>query len=278
MRPVRAVAVATIPVCFLSLPLCGQVPVNQLELERTRSEGDSGSGAGWMRPVASAIVPGSGQLMAGQDRGAIYLVAEVFLWTRYLTRSNEGGRERDNYRNLAFDVARAPFSPARRDTTFKYFEVMEEYTESGPFDTDPGPALVPPMDQRTYNGSVWKLARDTFFHDPDVMPDTTSEEYRRAIEFYIDNAVSQGFRWSWRDAGLEQDLYRQSISRSDGAYKDATQYLGLILANHLISAVDAFVSYRLSGGNRTVEMRSRIWSERGYQRGLRGEVRFQIGF
>ena len=120
MMVLRAVAAVTIQVCFMSIPLCGQAQVTQLESARIRSEGDSGSGTGWVRPVASAIVPGSGQLMAGQDRGAIYLVAEVFLWTRYLTRSNEGGRERDNYRNLAFDVARAPFSPARRDTTFKY--------------------------------------------------------------------------------------------------------------------------------------------------------------
>ena len=279
MRAFGAVVAFPILIVLCSLPASGQAPLAQsFKSSDVVAEGDSGRSRSWFNPVASAVVPGSGQLLAGQDRGAIYLVAEVFLWTRFITRSNEGGRERDKYRDLAFDVARAPFSPARRDTTFKYFEVMEVFTESGPFDTDPGPALVPPTNALTYNGSVWRLARETFFHDPNVIPDTTSAEYRRAIDFYKGNAVGPNFRWSWRNAGLEQDLYRQSIQRSDGAYKDATQYLGLILANHLISAVDAFVSYKLSTRSRAVEMQSRVWSQGGYQGGLRGEMRFQIGF
>lgn len=204
----------------------------------------------WLPPVASAIVPGSGQLLRGQGRGAAYLAVEGLLLVRFFSFQSDGRRESDRYRDLAFSVARAPFGPTVRDTVFEYFEQMGKYVESGPFDTDPGPGLVPPTDARTYNGAIWELARSTFFTDPDAEPDVDSEEYQRALEFYRSRAIGPGFLWSWRNAGLEQDLYRQSIRLSDDGFRRATQQLGLLLANHLISAVDAFVTGRLGGGRR----------------------------
>lgn len=214
----------------------------------------------WIRPAASLLVPGSGQLLAGHDRGAIYLVAEAFLVIRYFNERADGRRERDRYVDLAFAVARAPFTPTRRDTAFEYFEQMEQFVESGPFDTDPGPALVPPTDERTFNGSVWALARRTFFEDPDAPPDPQSEEFQRALDFYRERAVGPNFLWSWRNAGLEQDLFRQSIQTSDEALRSARQQLGLLLANHLLSSVDAFVSTRLSRPGRRIEFRSLVWT------------------
>ncbi len=263
-------ATMALVVLFLSSALA-QTPV-------VARDSVNGSDHGWAQPIASALVPGLGQVAAGRDRGAVYLVAEVFLWSRFLASSGEGGREKDRYRDLALEVARASFSPARRDTTFDYFEKMEQYVESGVFDTDPGPALVPPTDDRTYNGSVWRLARQTFFEAPDIVPDTASPQYARALEFYVEHAVGPNFQWSWRNAGLEQDLYRQSIKNSDAAFKRATQYLGLILANHLISAVDAFVSYRLSTRDRAVQLHSGIWRQAGRRSGLRGEVGLRVWF
>jgi len=215
------------------------------------------SSPGWVRPISSAIIPGSGQLMAGQDRGVIYLAVEAFLLIQFFSSNGEGTRQRNQYKDLAFTVARAPFVPARRDTTFEYFEQMERFIESGPFDTDPGSSLVPPTDELTYNGSIWRLARETFLVDP-VDPDTSSIEYQSAIAFYRDRAIGPNFQWSWRDAGLEQDLYRQSIKRSDDAFRNSTQYLGLLLANHLLSAVDAFVSYRLGENGSMAQLQSSL--------------------
>jgi len=212
---------------------------------------------GWVTPIASAILPGSGQLLQGQSRGAIYIALEGLLLARFFSFQADGRRESDRYRNLAFDVARAPFGPVARDTVFEYFEQMGRYVESGPFDADPGPGFEPPIDERTYNGNIWALARQTFFPDPDSVPDVESEEYQRALEFYRSRAIGEGFLWSWRNAGLEQDLYRQSIAGSDEGYRRATQQLGLLLANHLISAVDAFVTGRLGGGDR-VELHSAV--------------------
>jgi hypothetical protein len=208
----------------------------------------------WLPPSASLVVPGSGQLLGGKDRGVVYLAAEAVLLTRFLIRSSEGRRERERYRDLAYAVARGAFFPDQRDTAFSYYEKLEAYVESGAFDTDPGPALVPPGDPRTYNGSIWELARRTYFPDPDSVPDSESEEYQRAIEFYRSRAVGPSYQWSWRNAGLEQDLYRRAIRSSDDAFRQATQFLGLLLANHLLSAVDGLVSERLSRNGRRIQV------------------------
>ena len=204
----------------------------------------------WVRPLASAIVPGTGQLLAGQERGAIYLVLDAVFLVRFVTFQTEARRERDRYRDLAFIVARGEFAPARRDTTFEYFEQIGRFVESGAFDTDPGPALAPPTDDATYNGRIWQLARETFLADTTAVIDPGSPEYQQALAFYSSRAIGPNFRWSWRNAGLEQDLFRQTIRDSDEAFRTAARQLGLLLANHVLSAVDAFVSHRLSSDDR----------------------------
>jgi hypothetical protein len=221
-------------------------------------------------------VPGSGQLLAGQDRGAVYLAAEGLLLIRYFSFQSEGNRQSKRYRNLAFTVARAPFDPAIRDTAFSYFETMGKYLESGPFDTDEGPGFSPPVDSVSYNGLQWQLARQTFFADPDSAPNIDSEEYQRALSFYRERAVGPGFQWSWRNAGLEQDLYRRTIDDSDEGYRKATTHLGLILANHLISAVDAFISNRLSRNGRAVQVGTAVIPGKG--RGLELCTTVSVGF
>lgn len=231
----------------------------------------------WIHPISSAFLPGTGQLFAGHDRGAIYLAAEAFLAIRYFNERADGTRERERYVDLAFRVARAPFAPVTRDTAFEYFEQMEKFVESGPFDTNPGEALVPPMDTRTFNGSIWELARRTFFEDPEVPPDPQSEEFQRALAFYRERAVGANFRWSWRNAGLEQDLFRQSIRQSDEALRQARQQLGLLLANHLLSALDAFVSNRLSRRGPPVELVTLLSMPYRDGREVRGMFGLRIG-
>lgn len=203
--------------------------------------------ANWMIPVSSAVIPGSGQLLTGHERGVLYLAAEAFLMLHFWSLRSEGLRQRDSFRDLAFSVARAPFRPARRDTVFEYFEAMGSFSESGPFSSGSGPELEPPTDETTFNGRIWRLARETFLEDPDAPPDRASDEYRRALDFYSARAIGANFQWSWRDAGLERDLFRQSMRRSDDAFRMATQYLGLAMANHLLSAIDAFVTQRIGG-------------------------------
>lgn len=227
----------------------------------------------WLRPVASLVLPGSGQLFGGQDRGAVYLAAELYVLTRYLQLHRDGARAADRFRTIAYEVARREFAAVRRDTVFEYYETMERFSESGRFDRDPGPAFAPESDPATYNGSVWLLARRTFWADPDAPPDPTSPEYQRALQFYRARAVGPDFLWSWRDATLEHQEFRQTIRTSDGAFRRAQSQLGLLLANHVVSVVDALISSRLAAAaRRPAELRTSLG------RHGRATVRLRVAF
>jgi hypothetical protein len=201
--------------------------------------------AAWAPVAASVVLPGLGQLLQGREHGWTHLITETFLFATYGVATSAGTRHRDRYHDLAFAVARDPFSPTVRDTSFEYFEQMGKFLESGPFDTDPGPLLVPPPDERSFNGSIWALARRTFFQDPERPPPRDSPAYHAAEAFYRARAIGPNFQWSWDGAEFEQQLFRHSIEASDRAFQRGTVALGFIVANHLASAIDAFVAYRL---------------------------------
>ncbi|MFN2572184.1 MAG: hypothetical protein ABR537_11350 [Gemmatimonadales bacterium] len=227
----------------------------------------------FVRPLASLLVPGSGQLLAHQDRGAVYLAAEVYLLSRYLQLDHEATTEAQRFQHLAFDVARRSFMPTQRDTVFEYYEQMERFVESGKYDDDPGAGFAPESDPGTYNGSVWLLARRTFWQDPNVPPDPSSQAYVNALAFYWDHAVGPSYQWSWRDHSLEHEVFRETIRRSDNAFRRAQNQIGLLLANHVVSAVDALISARLSSATgRTAEMHTTV--------GVHGrsQIRFSLAF
>src|SRR6266571_8594037 len=147
----------------------------------------------FLRPLASLLVPGTGKLLAHQDRGAVYLAAEVYLVSRFAQLDREAMAEAQRFQNLAFDVARRTYGHVRSDTIFENYEQMERFAESGAYDADPGGAFVPETDSVTYNGSVWLLARRTYWEDPNVPPDPTSPQYWKALQFYQARAVGPNF-------------------------------------------------------------------------------------
>ena len=227
----------------------------------------------WVRPLASLVIPGTGQLLAHQDRAAVYLAAEALVFSHYLQLEQDSRREGDQFRALAFLVAQRGFATVRRDTIFEYYETMERFDQSGRFDLDPGPGFAPETDPTSYNGSVWLLARRTFWADPDVPPPPTSAQYREAVSFYISHAVGPAYQWSWRDAGLQREAFRELIRRSDNAARRAQNQLGLLVANHLISALDALISSGLSGvAGRPAELHTSLLGARG------AAVRLRIAF
>jgi hypothetical protein len=199
----------------------------------------------WVAPIFSALVPGGGQLRLGQDRFAVYAAVEAYGWVRYLRHRADGRRARDGYRALAAEVARSLFTPNGRPGSFEYYESMEKYLESGVFDMSDEADLQPEQDVSTFNGFLWRRARETFWEDPEVSPPPDSRAYEQAIAYYQERAVTDEFRWSWRDAQLEYDLFRRTIAGSNQSYRQAVQDLGVILANHVLSTVDAFVTLRL---------------------------------
>ena len=215
----------------------------------------------WVRPLASLVVPGTGQLLAGQPRGIVYLATEVWLLARAVALANDSRTQRRHYRALALGVARRSFGVVRPEGPFSYYEELAKYVESGAYDLDPGPVLAPETDTTTFNGAMWRLARETYLPSPDSVVAPASAPYIAAISFYSRRAVTEPYRWSWRDARLEQDLYRASIRAADAAYQAATNYLGAVLLNHLGSAVDALVAVRL--GRSGVVPKLRLDAEAG---------------
>jgi hypothetical protein len=217
----------------------------------------------WLPPLASFIIPGAGQLLMKRDRGLAYLAAETFVVSKYIRLTQDARHGAAQYRDLAFTVARRGFTTSRRDTVFEYYETMERFTASGEFDRNLGGMFTPETDPATYNGSVWLLARRTFWGDPNQPPPSGSKPYLDALAFYRAHAVGPDFRWSWRDASLEQQEFRATIRASDDGFRRAQNQLGLLLANHLVSAIDALISSRLSAQlNRRAMIRT-AWLGRG---------------
>ena len=263
MRPVaaRVRAAAAVLGCWAAV-LAGQ-GVDSVPLARARL---------WLPPLASLVIPGTGQLATGRDRGMVYLAAEAYILSRFLQLTHDGRRGANRYRDLAFAVARRGFSQTRRDTIFEYYETMERFPASGEFNRNPDPAgrVIPEDDPTTYNGSIWLLARRTFWPDPNNPPPPGSGADIAALNFYSAHAVGPDFRWSWRDASLEQQEYRATIRSSDDAFRNAQSQLGLLLANHLVSAIDASISSRLSAGLRREATIETTWL--GRRRGSRIQV------
>jgi hypothetical protein len=205
-----------------------------------------GSPGPWWAPAASAALPGAGQAQLGQDRFVGYLAIEGFLWLRYLTDRREGIRQRNAYRELALDVSRAPYGGPKPTGDFEYYERMEHWIASGVFDTDPVlSGINPETDTTTFNGAMWLLARRTYWTRPDVPPPVGSPAYLAALNFYEQSAVRPAFEWSWRGARLEQDIYRRHIRQSNDAFRRAISDVGIVIANHVLSTVDAYISLRL---------------------------------
>jgi hypothetical protein len=186
--------------------------------------------------------------MLGQNRWLAYLALEGYAILEYLDQRNEQTRERNRFESLAAGVARSIYPGNLPVGSWAYYESMEHYIESGVYDLNPGGTFTPEVDVTTYNGASWLLARQTYWSDPNVQPDPSSAEYRKAFAFYTARAVQPQFRWSWRNAQLEQDVYIQTIHRANQAARDARLELGILLANHLLSMVDAYVTMRVHGG------------------------------
>ena len=205
----------------------------------------------WWIPVASAVLPGTGQARLGQDRFVGYMAVEGFLWIRYLTDRRAGIDARNAYRDMALRVSRAPFPGDKPTGNFEYYERMEHWIASGVYDGDPGAGFAPEIDTTTFNGKMWSIARKTYWSDPNTPPPIGSASYEAALRFYRQNAVTPEFQWSWRNAPLHQDVYRRSVRASNDGFRHAAQDIGGVIANHVLSTVDAYISLRLRLGEST---------------------------
>src|SRR5215211_5074027 len=199
--------------------------------------------------LASAVLPGAGQALLRSGRAFIYAGIEALGWLRYSRQQNDGDRFRTRYRELSRSVARAAFNPAGPDGDWDYYERMEKFAASGAYDRVPGGDVDPESDPATYNGSIWLLARQTYWRDPNTVPVPLSPEFQSALAFYTRRAVPADLRWSWVGAAEGFQEYRRSVAASNTAFKRAEQTAGLIIGNHILSAVDAYVAVRMRLSN-----------------------------
>jgi hypothetical protein len=192
--------------------------------------------------LLSLALPGAGQHLLGQRRKWLYVAVEIAGWALWAERRSSAADYEDAYRDFAWDVGRIQTGP-REDGDFDYYERMSKWTRSGAFDADPATSSVQPeLDGATYNGSVWALATDIYI-PPGTLPPETDPAYQSALDYYELRAYGSEFLWDWPTAADQQELGRL-IGESDDRYGQATTMMGVVIANHLFSAVDAYLSAR----------------------------------
>jgi len=191
--------------------------------------------------LLSAVLPGAGQHVLGQNRKWAYLALETVGWVLYADRRSAGGDLRTQYRDFAWSEARAQ-QGARVDGDFGYYETLTNWDRSGAYDMDPAVAgLQPENDPAAFNGSIWSRAMLIFPPDPGAPLGDPS--YDNALEYYRQRAYGTEFLWDWTDTGAQAE-YGRLIEESDDRFRQATNVLGVVIANHVVSAVDAFLSAR----------------------------------
>lgn len=195
----------------------------------------------------SAALPGGGQWLLGQERWTPYAAVEIWAWSQFFQRRHEGRNLQRRYRDLAWLVARRVSAGTRTEAGWEYYEALSRFQSSGAWDSDPQrPGIQPEMNAETYNGSMWALARALFLpgdsHGPE---DESSPSYQNALRYYTSRAYRPELAWNWGGNQLHREEYVALIRDSDENLRRSTTMIGVILANHLLSAVDALVTGRL---------------------------------
>jgi hypothetical protein len=232
----------------LFVPLSGaaQVLVEQKPLEPFRLQPPSGVNRAGVALFASAIIPGAGQFYLGEQRWVPYVAVEAWAWITWYKQKSNGASLEEQYRDLAWRVARRGCGCERRDSTFPYYESMANTAlpKSGEFDANSMvDGVQPELDPRTFNGDLWRHAKALFLPGGIDLPPNT-REYQNALEYYKRYAIPPGYRWNWGDSDLEQGNFNRLIERSDDAARGRTRTVGLIFANHMVSAIDALITAR----------------------------------
>ena len=192
----------------------------------------------------SVLLPGLGQRKLGKGRWLAYVAVEGAAWIAWGNARWSATNTRGEYQDLAWDVPRS-FNGPRIDGDFSYYETLSNFSTSGVFDTDPGaPGIQPEMDLSTFNGQAWSLATEIHF-PPGLNPLPGDPEYDDALDFYRDRAYDERFEWTWSGSTGEWDVYRGVIRSSDDDFRRASLMVGIVMANHLLSGVDGFVTARL---------------------------------
>lgn len=184
-------------------------------------------------PLASAIVPGSGQALLGNDRFVGYLAVEALAWWMYAKDISERSAREAQFKEIAREVARAHYSTTLPDGPWSYYEWMRDFKESGVYSQTTSGPVVPETDVSTYNGQRWATLQSIYATDAEALV-----QYQR-------DAIKPEYRWSWVNHGFERDIYTRYTDKRNDANRAAVRDLLLVAANHFLSMLDAFTTARL---------------------------------
>ncbi len=218
------------------------------------------------KPVLfSALLPGSGQLYQGQNRGYLYIATEVASIAGWVVFRNRGRDGKEEYIEFAWINSRENVSSRNIRGDDDYYEHIARYVMSGEFDTDRNYDLSDPFsidpwtEDGTWNGEQWRIATINHFEPDSTGAYTigTRADSLAALQFYAGKAVQEDFYWDWtKDNTVPnfralQNQYLDLRDESNQAFQNATLSLVVLMANHVASVVDAFISARieLPGGD-----------------------------
>ena len=195
---------------------------------------------------SSLILPGLSQYRQGNRRWIAYAGIEVLFVAWYLDARADTRDLKTMYRDFAWTRARSGLSSRpRQDGDFEYYERLSRWARSGAWDADPMRAgLQPESDPATYNGSVWALAGEIY--NVDAASPERSVGYERALAYYREYGYGPSHLWAWRAGSGDQDDFRAMIADSDSRAGDARRALWIVTANHLLSAIDGFITARVA--------------------------------
>jgi len=277
MRGGRLLALALVASCLAPAPLpaqsrpptrftpstSGAFAVEQPDTARPRVSAPAAA-------LLSGVLPGAGEYALGLDRWVPQVALELFAWWQYREHRREGRSFEQQYRQVACQVSRRIDAAAYirpgvcRDTSdFEYYEHMGKsfFPASGVYDRRADSAGVQPeLDTLTYNGKQWLLAQQLY------------TDGAAALAYYERNGIHTGYLWDWGDNTLEQTVFDELIHRGDAAFRTSSRLLGLILANHVAGAVDAYIAGRLKEMHRPPLIQVRTGFEP-----VRGDVRWRAG-
>jgi len=163
----------------------------------------------------SAAVPGTGELYSGAKRGVLFAAAEIAFWTAYVVIHGRGEDIKEDY--ISFVDAHIVFeedSPASSTENW----TLEDYEHATQSDN-------------------WHY----------VYTENNGEPLDRVGKFYWADLPEEMLDQSG-DKPIEQsqspsrvEAFSKRVSAND-KFKQAKSYLGLVVLNHVISAIDARIA------------------------------------
>lgn len=181
--------------------------------------------------LRSALIPGWGELAADNKSGFIFLASEVLLLSSYFYYIEEADLKEKASFNYAVKYAHVD---PNIDLTDEYYYHMSRYMSS---DFDAG----------GYNAYIVEIAKARYPDDPEAQ-----------TQYIEENSYSDDEYWGWDDEDKQNNysILRKRITQYGDYAKALT---GAVIANHIISALNAFrISSHLKNLNAQVQFDSNM--------------------